>query len=288
MACALVLGCALAGQIILAAAVHLTDARKASIQTAAESPLVVQSPPKAQVDGTPKNPEIIAVPPARADVNTVPGERDVLMRRASAVTQTAGIVSALALAILMFQGVMLAGASSVPGVERAVTASTITIAVMLLCLPLSNLMPQTPFAGVFLPYEQLVRDSEALRNSAAGAMSPGAFYATYLLMPAAVLAALIIAVTRFRSGVEAGLIVTSVSELDEKLEREIRAMKMGHLAVPRAVGALNMAIGAAPSDTPMREAAGAETVRSAPPAFRRQGDDPSHILRPGDSTKRPI
>lgn len=287
--CAGVLALALSAQIVVFAIVHFTDARTQHVgEGESASARVVTTPPRAQVSGAPKNAEELAEAPARADVNQVPGESDVLLRRGSIIVQWAGVMSALLLSGLMFQAVMLGGAGLVPGVERAVSAGTMVMVVVLCCLPLAGLLPETPFRGVFVGYERLVNESTLSRAGDPSAPSGMMLYGAHVFMPAALLMALLISVARFRGGIEAGVIATSVSELNEKLEREIRAMKNDDLATPRAIGALNFAIGTQPTDEEMRLAAGAESIRVAPPAFR-TADAPSALaFNPGDSTKRPI
>lgn len=288
-ACALVLGLALGGRVVLFAVVHFTDTRTIQIGPSDAEPLrVVNAPPRAQVEGTPKNAGMIAEPPARAEVNQVPGASDVMLRRVSIAVQWLGVMSAILLAVLMFQAVVLAAAGAVPGIERAVSASTVAFVIVLCCLPLSGVLPEAPFRGVFIAYDRLVSESALVRASDPAAPAPLAFFGAHLLMPLALLVALVIVTLRFRSGVEAGVIATSVSQIDEKLEREIRSMKTGHLSAPRAVGALNVAMGAHLSDSDLPMAAGAESIRVAPPAFRSPNDEPNYSLRPGDSTKRPI
>lgn len=283
------LGLALGGRVVLFAIVHFTDTRTTQIgQSDAEPLRVVNAPPRAQVEGTPKNAQGIAELPARAEVNQVPGTSDVMLRRFSIVVQWTGVMASILLAVLMFQAVVLAGAGAVPGIERAVSASTIAFVIVLCCLPLSGVLPETPFRGVFIAYERLVAESAQVRAGDPAAPAPIAFFALHLLLPLALLVALIIVTLRFRSGVEAGVIATSVSQIDEKLEREIRSMKTGQLSAPRAVGALNVAMGAHLSDSDLPLAAGAESIRVAPPAFRMPGEAPGFDMRPGDSTKRPI
>lgn len=289
MACAVALGIAISGQVCVWAVVHFTELRNVQIQEPGteETLQVVNAPPRAQVEGTPKDAAIVGVAPSRAEVNKVPGEQDILMRRFSMLIQGAGVMASVLLAILMFQGVMLAGANAVPGVERAVSASTMACIIAMVVLPLHRFLPELQFEGLFVGYDRLVEESRAIRAGATGPQSLS-FYIAHLLLPGAMLVALLAVALRFRSGIEAGVIVTSVSQLDEKLEREIRGMRTGQLAQPRAMGALNLAIGAQPTEVPMRQAAGAETVRSAPPAFRTAVDSGGIAINPGDSTKRPI
>lgn len=289
MACAAVLALSLVGHVVVFAMVHFTDARLVETGEAegARTLKVVRSTGDA-TDATPSNPQDIASAPSRAEVNRVPGEGDVFVRRVSMVVQGAGILSALMLSALMFQGVVVAGGGAVPGVERAVSACTLCMVVVLMCVPLHRFLPELQYQGVFVSYASLVEQSAAVRAGGGTGGSALSFHVAHLLMPAGLLAGLIMSVVRFRSGIEAGVIATSVSEIDEKLEREIRAMKTGQLASPRAMGALNMALGAAPADTMPREAVGAEVVRAAPPAFRGAGDQSPLTFNPGDSTKRPI
>ncbi len=287
--CAIALGLALGARAVLFAVVHFTDARTTQVGQSDAAPLrVVTTPPRAQTAGTPRNAQDISEAPPRADVNQVPGENDLLLQRTSITAQWVGVMSALLLAALMFQAVMLAGAASIPGVECAVSSGTIVLIVVLCCLPLSGILPETPFRGVFIPYDRLVSESLLVRANDPSAPGAPSFFGAHLFMPVALMLALAVAVFRFRAGIEAGIIATSVSELDEKLEREIRSMKTGQLSTPRAVGALNMAIGAQPSDHELHLAAGAESLRVAPPAFRTPGAAPGPNVKPGDSTKRPI
>lgn len=282
--CAIALGIALGGQIAVWAAVYYTDARTTEVDAAkpaAPLKVVTSAPEDEQKAKERVRKAVMEDEPVRADVNRAPGAADVLMRRLSALTQTTGVFAAVLLAVLMFQGVMLAGSAGVPGVEKAVTAATLSFVVLLLCLPLKGLMSELPFRGVFVSYETLVGEAEAFRSKLAGAQGPLAFYGSHLLLPLSLFVSVAVVALRFRSGVEAGIIVTSVSELDEKLEREVRAMKLGQLAMPRAVGALNMAIGQSPGETPP-----VERSRVAPPAFR--GEDDMPTLKPTESTKRPI
>lgn len=175
-----------------------------------------------------------------ANPNVVESAADRMLRAAAAVVQTAGIVSAVLLILLLMQGVAVGGGGAVPGVEMAVTASTLAIVTALLSIPLVGVVPDAPFPGVFQSYDTLVRASMDYRGNVPG--SPGAigFYAGSVLMPLVLAGVASLAVLRFRAGVERGLISTTVSEAHERLEREIRSRKnLGELANSRAMGALN-------------------------------------------------
>jgi hypothetical protein len=289
-ACAVALGLALVGQVVVWATVHYTDARLTDVAPASdgrEGPLVVKAPAKPAASSS-RSPEALGAIPSLAEANHVPGERDAVLRRIAGFVQAVGVIASVLLAALMMQGVFLAGATAVPGVERAVSAASVAMVIALVCLPLSGLLPGVAFRGVFGPYAELVEASGRVRSGGPDAPPSIVFFGAFLVMPAAVLAALLQCVFRFRSGIEQGYIVTSVSEIEEKLEREIRSMKTGQLAVPRAVGALNMALGAPVAEPSFRAAAGAESMRVAPPAFLPQGEAHGYSLKPGDSTKRPI
>lgn len=286
VACAVVLGSAIGLQVCAFVAVHFVDVHKERVQGPASlEPLrVVGSRPTMGPDAV----RAAVDPNPRADVNSVPGERGVLLGRATTVAQGAGVLAALLLMVLLLEGVFLAGAGAVPGVEKVVTAATLGFVLAALCLPLARWLPEVGFGGVFAPYAALVEESESVRSGAEGAKSPLVLLASRLLLPGAMIAGLAVVVVRFLSGVEAGILVTSVSELDEKLEREIRGMRPGQLAVPRAVGALNYALGSTPADSTIMEPQAPQPVRSAPPAFRVPGDPPAFPRNPGDSMKRPI
>ncbi|MEO1129783.1 MAG: hypothetical protein AAFX05_08780, partial [Planctomycetota bacterium] len=172
----------------------------------------------------------------------VPGRGGILLERSAHVVQTLGIISVVGLTILMLQAVVIAGGGNVPGVEMAVTASSWTLVIAALALPWSALLSTFVFPGVFQSYDTLVASSEAFRLAGERA-NPLAYYSMHVLLPLLLLGGAAAAVIRFRMGVERGVIATHASQLDEKLEREIRARKLGELATPRAVGALNQAIG---------------------------------------------
>ncbi|MDX2114943.1 MAG: hypothetical protein SFZ24_04880 [Planctomycetota bacterium] len=290
--CAAVLALALAAQTAVWMAVHFTDAR---VERVAPDPAAPEAPPRVVRSTSPRTADEQARrtaealredQPARAEVNIAPGATDALIRRITTLVQAAGVISALLLSVLLLQGVVIAAGAQVPGVERAVTATSLTLLIVLLALPLGRLLPELSYGGVFTAYDTLVAESAAVRAARSDAPPVLTLYATRLFMPLALLAGLIFSTLRFRAGIEAGFIVTAVSELDERVEREIRAAKLGQLAVPRAVGALNMAIGGDPGDTALA-ASGAAPARAAPPAFKPAAVRPEH-WEPGDSTKRPI
>ncbi len=228
-----VLALALLSQVLVWSFVHFTDVRVTQLGpgTGTSAPVVVESALEETAGGSWAG---------AADPNTVGSAGGVRLRRTAALVQTVGVVSVLILMVLMLQGVSVAGGSNVPGVEMAVSACTWTLVVGALALPLGGLLPEVAFPGVFVSYETLVRTSMDMRGSGTGAF---VFYGQHLVLPLLMIGGLAAAVIRFRVGVEHGVIVTSISQLDEKVENEIRSMKMGQLSSPRSVGALHSAIG---------------------------------------------
>jgi hypothetical protein len=265
----LVLGVCLFLQVVVWAAVHYTDVRTEDLRQAAqpaEQPLSViktEEPESNEFDDGDLTAQeagallddILAereAEPEPVDANRVQSAGDLLLSRFSNLVQTVGIIAAVVFAFMMFQAMVIAGGAAIPGVDKAVSASSWALVVSMLCLPLGSILPSIPFGGVFLSYEQLINASGAYRNNLSGAPGFLGFYGWHVVMPFAVLATLFMVILRFRAGVEAGVIVTSVSQLDEKLEQEIRSMKLGQLSAPRSVGALNAAIGDSnPAPAPM-------------------------------------
>jgi len=242
---------------------------------------LVAAPPKAS-----ETPFASAVQPADqagVDVNVVKTLADLLLRRIAGLVQTIGIISALALGLLMFQGVVIAGGAQAPGVEYCVTASYWGLVIIGLCVPMSVLAPGSPFDGVFAPYSAVAAAADAFRTGSPTALGASGYFGMYLLLPVLTAFGAVACVLRFRAGVEEGVIVTSVSQLDEKIEREIRTSKWGAITSPRAMGALNKAIGDRPG--------GAEygSNPNAPNPGERMGmggEGPD--LPPGMALRRPI
>ncbi|MEC9372527.1 MAG: hypothetical protein VYC34_01730, partial [Planctomycetota bacterium] len=145
------------------------------------------------------------------------------------------------------------------------------------------------FMGVLASYDWMTTASEAIQAGDEGAPSGFLFFATYVILPLVTLVSLFLVTLRFSAGIEQGVIATSVSELDEKLDREISQMKISAGSMPRAVGALSRAFGddvndsIAPSlqrghDKPVRERkASADDL-----------DRPLSKGSPGDPLRRPI
>ncbi|MCA9312236.1 MAG: hypothetical protein KDA21_13565, partial [Phycisphaerales bacterium] len=236
-------------QMLVWAFVHYTNVQwvEPEVRNAAQQHVIVGAETAPAKDHKPAG-------GAAADVNRVESRNGRILRATASLAQTFGIISATTLATLMLLGTVIAGGSHVPGVEKVVTATTWSIAVAGFCLPLGSLMPEAVYPGVFISFDHLTE--AAASYHAGGEAAPGAFgyHLIRVALPVVFILTLILVVVRFRSGVEAGVIVTSVSQLDEKLEKEIRAMKLGQLASPRSVGALNSAIGDQTPEVPVSPA----------------------------------
>ncbi|MBX3385937.1 MAG: hypothetical protein KF768_05150 [Phycisphaeraceae bacterium] len=182
------------------------------------------------------------------EVNRVASVHDGYLRRASTIATVAGSIAALTLAMMVFMGTVIAGGGAVPGVERAVTASFWAIVLGILCVPWKDLMPSMPIPGVFSGYEGLVTASEAVN---AGGSGWTVLMAKWLVMPGVAALCATLVATWFCSGVRRGVIVTSVTELDRQVEREVAEISRRgvHATTPRTLGALNRAIGEVDRDT---------------------------------------
>lgn len=252
-----VLAACLVAQVIIWGVVHFTDVRRTELRpegAVRHEPIVVQKPSDLAASATAVTAaEEKGKAPAKLSVNpnVVPSTEDHLLRRSSEMAQTLGIVCAVLLAILMMQGVAVAGGGSVPGVEMAVTATTWTLVIGMLCLPLASILPGVPFAGVFRAYDALVQSAETFKQKGPGAPSSVLYYGLNLMLPLLLLAGLGASLLRFHLGVEQGAMLSSLSEVDEKLEREIRTMKLGALASSRAGTAMNTAFTATPAAAPV-------------------------------------
>lgn len=225
------------------------------------------------------------------EVNIVRARGDIVLSRAAGLVQTIGIIAALTLALLMFQGVIIAGGAQAPGVEYCVTSSFWGFVIALLCVPMTAVVPGSAFSGVFASYPVLTAAADAFRTDSPTALSAPAYFGLHLLMPILTALGTASCVLRFRAGVEEGVIVTSVNQFDEKIEREIRTSKWNIYNQPRTMGALNKAMGDRVSgpghSTITGMAAGAESMGPGPGGpGAPNGDGPE--LPPGMALRRPI
>lgn len=233
-----VVACALV-QMVVFGFVHFTDVRWTSTRRPGEQAnlSVVVPEPDASIGERGGGTDGVEV----ARPNRVLGRLDVVLGRASGIASTAGIAGSILLVLTCLMGVAIAGGASVPGVERAVTAANWAIVLAIGCLPWQRLLPEIPFPGVFSDYAGLVEASESVL---AGDNAWGPLVARFAALPllAAIMAVLVI--VRFRAGIARGVIVEHLSEIDERLEREIQNIRKSGFRSgrSRATGAFDRTI----------------------------------------------
>lgn len=302
---AMVLALCLVGQVLVWSFVHFTEVRVTQLENDTEQPsfdVVRRAQPSKNTVGTisgvskgaavgesgnrehpPKSANdqpapVQAIPEGGVDPNLVESASDRKLRQGAAIVQTAGVIAAVVLLVLMFQGVVIAGGGAVPGVEMAVTATSWALLIALVCIPLGNFLPATPFEGVFSSYDTIVRESEAYRLKRDGAPGTVGLYGMHVALPILLLIGLAASVLRFRAGIERGVIATSVSEAHERLEREIRSRKnLGEMANSRAMGALNATVADPVTGMPVAEP---EQVSQHPSSSSTPGTQARPILDP--------
>lgn len=186
---------------------------------------------------------------------------DATLHTLSDIAVIAGLIGTMMLAALVGLGVVVAAGGGVPGADRTVSAMCWSLLLALACIPWRDLFLAVPHPGVFGAYDEMTSMSNDVD---AGVASTGRLLVFYLLMPLAALGGAVLVLYRFREGVAEGVIVTSVNELDERLEMEMASIRARGVAsgVSRTVGALNQAIGEAPRPVIAEAAA---VVPPAPP-----------------------
>lgn len=236
--------------------VHYTDVRTVELKPAPSSELtVVGRPGQLQGPGT-----VVEIPDAAAqaavgglrsqamaraqaaEVNTARTGWDMVLNRASSLACSIGGLAALALLFLTTLGAVVAGGGAVPGVERVVTATVWAMVLAVLSLPFRDILPSLPLPGVFAGYEAMTHRSGVWSSTGSGGVGT---LAQWVLAPLLASGAAAMIAVWFRSGVARGVIITSMSELDEIAEREMAMISKAGVrnAVGKSVGALNRALG---------------------------------------------
>ena len=247
---------ALLVQLLVFGFVHFTDARWQAV----EQPVQTQSLSVVSTSAQTQNHEVVEASPdpknqsiqrRSTTLEEIEAQKNAkqlsswhfVMGQFSALSVIAGVVAAITLGLLTMLGVVVAGGAAVPGIEKAVTACTWALVLGLLALPWHDAFSSIPFGGVFGGYERMVAASEAVSLEQ---MTSMALYGTHLVMPLVAIGVALIVAARFWSGVSRGVIVTSVSQLDEAVSREISEIQSRGVAsnlAPRAVGVMNEAAG---------------------------------------------
>lgn len=172
---------------------------------------------------------------------------DSVLGTVSETAAAVGVLGCASLCLLTLLGVVIAGGGNVPGVEKAVTAGFWSIVLGLLCVPWSSAFPGLKVPGVFTSYAALT----AAADGSPGAVGETAAIFQWLVMPFMTAVLSLFVCGWFRTGVERGIIATSVNQFDAAIEKEMttiakRGVAAGGNGAPRTLGVLNRAVGAAP------------------------------------------
>ena len=246
---------ALLVQLVCWTVIHFgaPDTKKLEPKAGAGQATVVHAPSKAEKDAAPiEKPDLSPVTEqevasAEPSINEVPTGIGLVMHRLADTSQIVGIIAAIALVLFLVQAVTVAGGGGVPGVEMVVTAGTWAFVLCALAMPWAGVLPEVSFGGVLRSGEGM---SAGARLYAAGDANAAAYFGVRVVLPFLMMGGVFACALRFRAGVRKGIIVTHASMLDEQLEAELRKRKVGEGMTPRSVGALNTAIGEAPSAPP--------------------------------------
>jgi len=236
--------------------VHYTDIRTVELRTTPNAELsVVGAPGPLQGPGAVVEIPDVAAQAATggvrthalaraqaAEVNTARTGWDTVLARASALACSIGALAALALLALTMLGAVVAGGGAVPGVERVVTSAIWSLVLAVLSVPLRDILPSLPVPGVFAGYDSLTQRSGLWSSTGVGAAST---LAQWVVAPLLASGAAAMICLWFRAGVARGVIITSVSELDEMADREMANITRRGVrnAVGKSVGALHRALG---------------------------------------------
>lgn len=185
------------------------------------------------------------------DPSRVKSATDRVLQRISGLACGIGVISTVVLCVLTLLGVVIAGGGSIPGVERATTAGVWSLVLAMLSLPWADLMPSMGLPGLFASYEHmsaLLDHTGPTITSLSGAGLAG----QWVVAPMVAMFVSLGVCLWFRAGVERGVIINSPSELDRAVEREVEQISRRGVtsSAPKAVGALNRAIGDEPVVAP--------------------------------------
>ncbi|MGD1914979.1 MAG: hypothetical protein ACFCBV_02155 [Phycisphaerales bacterium] len=254
--------------------VHFTDVRWTRVETPpAAQQLTVVGPEEAKAERVGRAGR--GARQVKTEPERVLSRWDSTLRTFTDASASIGLISVATFWLAIMLGVIVAGGGSVPGVEHAVRASTWATVLACSAVPLVVALPGLPLDGAFVSYQTLLLSSEGSRHA-----DTVSLLASHLALPlvAAVLAGY--ALHCFREGVEAGVIVQSVSELDRKLDKELETIRTAGISSnhgQRSVGAVDRPMG--------------DTGESAQPKSRAWGSDRERGLgdsSPGNPLRRPM
>lgn len=189
---------------------------------------------------------------------------DVAMSRINLFAGSAGTLGCIMLVIMTLLGTVIAGGGNIPGVEKAVTASTWALVLGLICLPWGSLFPHLRVPGVFASYHDLC----AVADRLPGSVSPTAAFFQWMVMPLVATTLSMFVLGLFRVAVERGIIATAPSHFDTAIQREMSDIARRGIApvAGRAVGVLNRAIGGGHAGNPHAVSPSAAPMVPIPPS----------------------
>jgi len=220
--------------------VHFTDVRWTMIETPpAAQQLTVVGPEDTMADRTTRAGR--GARQVQTEPKRVLSRWDSTLRTFTDASASIGLIAVTTFWLATMLGVVVAGGASVPGVEHVVRASTWATVLALSAVPLVVALPGLPLDGAFVSYHTMLLSSEGSRHA-----DTVSLVASHLALPliAAVLAGY--SLLCFREGVEAGVIVRSVSELDRKLDKELETIRASGVASnhgQRSVGVVDRPMG---------------------------------------------
>lgn len=254
-ACAAVVIIAAAVQLVVFGVVRYTEVRFAKLEAAAAAPAVVvksgasASVPLSEGERRPEPARAAtgAAAPRGTDPNRVLSVHDRNLALVANTTTAFGVIAAVTLAALTMLGVVVAGGAAVPGVERTVRAAVWALVVALLATPWSGLTDQAMARdlppGVFAGYTTLLLGVDR------AASDPMVALVEFIVIPTLVMVLGGCVALWFHSGVEQGVIVTSVNQVDHAIEREAAAIAksgVSSLHRPRTLATLDRPLGDEP------------------------------------------
>jgi hypothetical protein len=280
--CAVVAAIAIIGQALIFACIHYTTVR---YELGVQNPL--GRPSLAVVGATPKHSPAAADTPEAAVKNKL-SRADGVLATLSNVSSGLGLIALLVFTSQSWMAVAIGAGAGVIGIQRAVLASSLAVAMLAICIPWSSAIPAAPIWGVFCGYQPLVLASEAVRS---GQRDELAVLCVHVLLPVAMLGLIVWATTALRAGISAGILS---QEIDPRVEAEIAAVQehgAGSLHVSRAAREIDRAMAANVAlPVPIRaekeaEKALADLEKLAGRLAREHDEAPSPI---GDPLRRPI
>ena len=226
-------------QVLVWSLCTFTELQFAGPEVAGEAPLVVQKARNKDSatrgrDARESNGRWRPTPTETSEKDLPVSPVDRIFKIVVTVARTLALMSALIVCPVLCLGVLLAVPAGAPRVERAVNALIWAIVLVLLIMPLGGWFGMAWRQGTITDYKALTAAVDAGRD---GGFSP-AFYARFLLLPAASAIGFILVGFQFNSAVSAVLL--RHDGIDPELEREASNVAATSLhGAGRSAGALS-------------------------------------------------